>query len=54
MEKLFSFLMKLFTEKFFGSVTIKFEHGKVTHIEITTRRLLKYGDLPEDSNRPVR
>ena len=38
-EKLFHFLAKLILEKFYGSVTIKFEAGKVTHVETETRRV---------------
>lgn len=52
MEKLFSFLRKLFAEKFFGTVSIKFEHGKVTHIEVVSRHVYKYGDL-DKSRREV-
>jgi hypothetical protein len=46
MEKLFQFLMKFFSEKFYGSITIKFEHGKVTHVEVETKRIFAYKDLP--------
>jgi len=48
-EKLFHFLARLVMEKFYGSVTIKFEGGKVTHVETETRRLWQYKDLPEPS-----
>ena len=50
-EKLFHFLAKLILDKFYGSVTIRFEHGKVTHVETETRRTWKYGDLPDDPTR---
>jgi len=46
-EKLFHFLARLVMEKFYGSVTIRFEHGKVTHVETETRRTWQYKDLPE-------
>ena len=45
-EKLFHFLAKLILEKFYGSVTIKFEAGKVTHVETETRRVWQYKDIP--------
>jgi len=46
-EKLFHFLAKLILDRFYGSVTIRFEHGKVTHVETETRRAWQYKDLPE-------
>ena len=46
-ERLFKFLARLILEKFYGSVTIKFEAGKVTHVETETRRTWQYRDLPE-------
>ena len=48
-EKLFHFLARLILEKFYGSVTIRFEHGKVTHVETETRRAWQYKDLPDDT-----
>ena len=45
-EKLFHFLARLILEKFYGSVTIRFESGKVTHVETETRRAWQYKDLP--------
>ena len=45
-EKLFKFLAGLILGRFYGSVTIKFEHGKVTHVETETRRHWQYRDLP--------
>ena len=44
-EKLFKFLARLTLEKFYGTVTIRFEHGKVTHVETATRRTWGYKDL---------
>ena len=46
-EKLFHFLARLILDKFYGSVTIRFESGKVTHVETETRRMWQYKDLPE-------
>jgi len=48
-EKLFHFLARLILEKFYGSVTIRFEHGKVTHVETETKRMWQYKDLPDDA-----
>ena len=45
-EKLFPFLRRLALDRFFGTVTIKFEHGKVTHVETETKRHWQYKDLP--------
>ena len=45
-EKLFHFLAGLLLEKFYGTVTIRFEAGKVTHVEAETRRMWQYKDLP--------
>lgn len=47
MEKLFKFLKKLFSDKFYGSVIIKFENGKATHIEVNSTQKWQYKDLPE-------
>ena len=46
-EKLFTFLARLILDRFYGSVTIKFEHGKVTHVETETKRHWQYRDLPD-------
>ena len=45
-EKIFRFLARLILDKFYGSVTIRFESGKVTHVETETRRMWQYRDLP--------
>ena len=45
-EKLFHFLARLILDKFYGSVTIRFECGKVTHVETETRRSWEYKNLP--------
>ncbi len=47
MEKLIRFLKGLYSENFFGSVTIKFENGKVTHVELNSIRKWEYKNLPE-------
>jgi len=46
MEKLIRFLQKLFADKFYGCVTIRFENGKATHVETTSSRKWEYKDLP--------
>jgi len=46
MDRLFSFLRRFFADRFFGTVTIKFECGKVTHVEVETRRSWAFKDLP--------
>ena len=48
-EKLFRFLASLILRKFYGTVTIRFEAGKATHVEMETRRSWQYGDLPEET-----
>jgi hypothetical protein len=45
-EKLFHFLAGLVLEKFYGTATIRFEAGKVTHVETETRRAWQYQNLP--------
>lgn len=47
-EKLLKFLAKLMLVGFYGTVTIRFQSGKVTHVETHTRRMWEYKDLPED------
>ena len=51
-EKLFRFLARLILEKSYGSVTIKFESGKMTHVETETRRAWQYKDLPDTVQSP--
>ncbi|GAG11807.1 unnamed protein product [marine sediment metagenome] len=46
-EKLFKFLASLMLDRFYGTVTIRFESGKVTHVEADTRRMWEYNDLPD-------
>ena len=45
-ERLFKFLASLMLQKFYGTVIIRFEGGKVTHVESETRRGWRYKDLP--------
>ncbi len=45
-EKLFRFLASLMLRRFYGTVTIRFEAGTVTHIETATRRVWDYEHLP--------
>ena len=45
-EKLFRFLTALILREFYGSVTIRFQSGRVTHVRTETRRSLRYEDLP--------
>jgi len=57
-EKLFKFLARLIVDKFYGTLTIRFESGKVTHVETETRRAWQYKDLPSlalirDGSEPV-
>jgi hypothetical protein len=47
-EKLFRFLACLMLQRFYGSVIICFEHGKVTHIETETGWTWGYRDLAEE------
>ncbi|MCK4375665.1 MAG: hypothetical protein KAX19_10060 [Candidatus Brocadiae bacterium] len=46
-EKLFRFLARLLVRRFYGTVTIRFEAGKVTHVETEKRRMSEYKHLPE-------
>ena len=48
-EKLFKFLASLMLRDFYGSVIIRMEAGKVTHVETETRRTWRYGDLPKET-----
>ncbi len=52
MKKLFVFLSRFFLDNFFGTVTIRFERGKVTHVEVETKRVWTYRDLPQDEEAP--
>ena len=52
-EKLLRFLASLVLREFYGTVTIRFEGGKVTHVETETRRMWRYKDLPEETVAPA-
>ncbi len=47
MEKLIRFLQKLLAEKFYGTLIIKFENGKATHVEMISSRKWEYKDIPD-------
>ena len=47
-EKLLRFLVSLILREFYGKVTVRFEAGKVTHVETETRQTWRYGDLPNE------
>ena len=49
-EKLFKFLARPILEKFYGTVTVRFENGMVTHVETEARRLWQYNGLPVVGN----
>lgn len=44
-EKLFKFLASLMRRDFYGTVTIRLESGKVTHVTTETVRTWEYRDL---------
>lgn len=48
-EKLFKFLASLILREFYGTVRIRFEAGKATHVETETRRAWQYKDLPDET-----
>ena len=47
MEKLIRFLKRLHYDSFYGSVIIKYENGKATHVEVNSTRKWQYKDLPD-------
>ena len=47
-DKLLKFLASLILRESCGTATIRFEAGKVTHVETETRRTWRYGDLPDE------
>jgi len=47
-ERLFRMLAGLMLDRFYGTVTIRMESGKVTHVETETRRVWRYQDLPQE------
>ena len=50
-EKLFRFLASFILRKFYGTVIIRFECGKVTHVETETCQNWAYQDLPHGVSR---
>ena len=48
MEKLFRFLRRFFSREFFGTITMRFESGKVTHVDVETKRSYRYRDILEE------
>ena len=51
-EGLFKFLVDLMLREFYGKVIIRLQGGKVTHMELETRRKWRYSDLPEQNSGP--
>lgn len=49
-EKLFRFLAGIGIAEFYRTVTINFEAGKVTHVEVETRRMWRHEDLPRSDD----
>ncbi len=49
-ERLFKFLAGLMLKQFFGTVTMRFESGKVTHVQTETRRSWEYRNLPPEDH----
>ena len=50
-EKLFKFLAALMLQRFYGTVTIRFEAGKVTHVETQSRWMWRYEHLADGTDR---
>jgi len=48
-EELLRFLASLMLQGCCGTVTIRFEAGKVTHVEKETRRAWEYRQLPTET-----
>ncbi len=47
MHKIIAFLQKLLSERFYGQVVLKFENGKITHVEkIKTEAKWEFKNLP--------
>jgi hypothetical protein len=45
-EKRFGFLASPMVRNFYGAVTVRFENGKVSHVQVETRQVSRYKDLP--------
>jgi len=50
-ELLINFVARFIMDKFYGTVTIRFEARKVTHVETETRRAWRYQDSPDEVER---
>jgi hypothetical protein len=46
-KKPFRFIAGLMLDRFYGTVTMRFESANVTHVETETRRTWQYKGLPE-------
>ena len=44
--RLIALLTQLMQDRFHGSVTIRFEGGKVAHVDASVKKSWKYEDLP--------
>ena len=44
MKRIVAYIMKLASEKFFGTVTLSFQNGRICNIKV--ERNLKLSDLP--------
>jgi hypothetical protein len=47
-EKLFRFPARLMLRRFYGTAIIRFEAGKVTHVQTETRRMWRHRDLLDE------
>ena len=50
MGKLFRFLQRFFGRDFFGTTTLRFEGGKVTHVDVETKRSYRFKDIPQQKD----
>jgi len=48
MHKVVAFFQKLLSERFYGQIVVRFENGKITHVEkIKTEAKWEFKNLPE-------
>ncbi len=47
---MFKFLASLMMRDFYGTVTIRMEAGKVTHVETETRKMWRHQNLPDSTD----
>ena len=52
-EKLFRFPPDLMLRDFYGTVTIRFQGGKVMHVETKSRWMWRHKYLPEETAAPA-